>query len=357
MLYDIIYDGNRNAIKSEILDTLRRARWKKIPYSRALLFTLVITDNCTLRCEHCCEEAGPEKNTFLDSHVIDELAKEADNFFESYPHREIRITGGDPFLHPDIYQIIKSFTKRRDVLSYNVLDVETNGWWATDNETTKKHVRMLKRSGVDLLSMTVDYYHCKQGKFNIYEHADRIENTARKEDLQFRHIKSGTNFSKDEEIKREEEKHAECCNSHMDGLPLVTPIGRGRLLHEKYWGDHTECIAKGCRLNPPTLFKVKGVYLHRDELTIGANGNVYPCNSGKEFEHVTLSIGNIYDDTPPVHNPIVELIQEKGLRGLSREAGISLREHWKMYYKMSPCGWCHEILREHGKTLAEKLYN
>ena len=113
---------------SQILDSARRYLWKHISYPKTLLYTLVITNKCTLRCDHCFEEAGPENNTFLDAYRIEHLAEESIEIFNNYPEpREIRITGGDPFLHPDMYQIIKSFSKRRDLLGYDTLDVETNG--------------------------------------------------------------------------------------------------------------------------------------------------------------------------------------------------------------------------------------
>ena len=356
----LISGPKRGAIASQIIDSFRRYAWKRIPYESSLLYTLVITDKCTLRCEHCFEEAGPENNTFLDAYRVDELAGESIDVFKGYLEPKlIRITGGDPFLHPELYNIIEAFSKRKDSLNYDSVEVETNGWWATSDRATEGYVRMLKEAGVDILSMTVDYYHCKQGKFDIYEHSDRIETVSKEQELPFRNINVGMLFSDDEEIKAEEEKHAECCQANIWGLPEVTPIGRARSLPEKYWGEHAFCTAENCRLAPPTLAKVVG-YIHMDEITIGVNGNVYPCNSGKQFEHVSLSLGNIYENPMPgilehQNNPVVQLIRDKGLSGLSKLAGIPLSEHWKMYYKFSPCGLCHEILREHGDTIAERL--
>lgn len=336
-------------------DSATREEWKKIPYERGILLTLTLTDKCTLRCEHCFEEAGPENNRFLDANRLDELAEEAMKVFKKYKRRELRVTGGDPFLHPNIYQIIESFSKRREGLEYTCLDVETNGWWATDEKTTRKTISKLKEAGATLLSMTYDYFHCKQNKFDIYEHFHRIEKSAKEEGLELRNILTGILFTEDEEIKKELEKHKEYCSACW-GLPNVSPIGRGRSLPEKYWGEHITCTARGCRLNPPTLARVRGKWEQTDEITIGPNGNVYLCNSGKEFEHATLSVGNIYETglseiLENQNNMIVDLIREEGLRGLSKRAGLSLGKHWKMYDKFSPCGLCHEMLREYGEKI------
>jgi MoaA/NifB/PqqE/SkfB family radical SAM enzyme len=350
----------QNPILTQFTDSIGRWKWKIIPYRKDfLLFTLVITDKCVLKCEHCFEEAGPENNTFLDAARIDKLAEESIDIFKKYQSREVRITGGDPFLHPDLYQIIRSFAERKNLLGFEILDVETNGWWATDDKTTERYIKMLKEAGVTLLSMTVDYFHCKQGKFDIYEHFDRIYEVSEKQGLEFRHITTGICLSDDEEIRKEEEKHKKCCGY---GLPEVTPIGRARLLPEKYWEGMHVCNARGCRLTPPTLPKVRGTYRHTDEITIQRDGKVYPCYSGKDFGHAGLSIGNIYEKLLPEiienqHNSIIHLLRKKGLRGLSKVAGLSVREHWEMYYKFTPCGLCHELLREHGKKIAEKISN
>ncbi|MCK4730509.1 MAG: radical SAM protein [Candidatus Aenigmarchaeota archaeon] len=357
--YDLYLDTEylKNPEIAQTKDSLGRDMWKKVPYERNLLFTLVITDKCTLKCEHCFEEAGPKNNTFLSASEINKLAEESIDIFKNYKNREIRITGGDPFLHPDLYQIIESFSERKDLLEYNTLDVETNGWWATDDKTTEKYIEMLKESGTDLLSMTVDYFHCKQDKFDIYKHFDRINKIAGEHDLQFRDITIDMCLSDDEEIKKEAKKHEKCC---WGIIPEVMPIGNARQLPEKYWEGLHPCRAEGCRLTPPTIAEVVGIYVHTDEITIQKDGNVYPCNSGKDFEYTTLSMGNIYEELLPEiienqNNPIVQLLQEEGLRGLSEIAGIPLRKHWEMYYKFTPCGLCHELLRVYGKKISENL--
>ena len=332
-------------VKAQIEDELLSG-WKKVLFSqheKGMLLTITTTNKCTLKCNHCFEEAGPENNLFLDKNRIDKLAEESIDLFKQYSSKEIRITGGDPLLHPDIYQIIDSFSRRKNLLGYSTLDIETNGWWATDNIKTGDIVMKLKESGATLLSMTVDYWHKKGRVFPNDEHFDRIEKASEIVGLEFRHI----NVSFPLAIKGED-----------DFIPEVTPIGRGRKLPEKYWGSHMSCRARGCRLTPPTQAIAPG-YSPIDEITIGSNGNVYPCNSGKEFEHASLALGNIYEkplaDIVKEENKIVETIRERGLRALTKTVGLSLWGHWKMYDKFSPCGLCHEMLRKNGKEITERL--
>jgi MoaA/NifB/PqqE/SkfB family radical SAM enzyme len=346
-----ISDGrikNYSPRKKQTLEFLNRLKWKFIPYWTTLLYTLVVTDKCTLRCDHCFEEASPDNKTFLNADRVDRLAEESVPIFHKYPSREIRITGGDPFLHQNLYDIIESFSKRKERLGYDCLDIETNGWWATDDKQTKKIVSTLKESGATLLSMTVDYWHEKNSPFPNEQHLSRMLKIAEEVGLEARPINLGMpNFK------------LKVHDNYIFPPPEVVPIGRARNLPEEYWGEHSMCRMQGCRLSPPTLGKVAG-FVHSDKITVESDGNVYPCNSGKSFEHATLALGNIYDKTLPEilkdnKNSIVRLIKRKGVRALTKIAGFSIDEHYAMYDRFSPCGLCHEMLRKYGKEISDSL--
>jgi MoaA/NifB/PqqE/SkfB family radical SAM enzyme len=341
----------------------RRARknWPK-DYDHDLMLTVETTDQCTLRCDHCFAESGPEKNTFISHKKIEDVAKECEVIFPHYREKSIRITGGDPFLHPKIFEIIKSFSKRKKKLGYYSIDVESNGWWAKDDKTARRYIRKLKESGADLLSVTNDYFHCKQGVFDLNEHMSRIGRISAEEGLRFRNILTGWGPDPDEKTAKEMEEHKKSCGS-CTGLPHITPIGRARNLPEKLWASPFDSSrVRGCRLSPPTFLPEVGSerYAHRNEITLGPDGNVYPCNSGKEFEHASLAIGNVYKKSlahiiQNPENPIVDIIRNEGLRGISRRAGITSPNHWAAYWKMSPCGLCHELLRTRGKQIQKKI--
>ena len=343
----------------QLKEAIGRYKWLFKNYDQRILLTLVTTDKCTLRCDHCFEEAGPEKNTFLDAKIVDGIAKESEEIFGNYKTALIRITGGDAFLHPQLNSIIGSFTRRRDSLGYDFLDVETNGWWATDDEMAWSYIIDMKKLGIDMLSMTIDYFHCKQGIFDIDDHYDRINKISREENVPFRNINTGFGFW-DGEAEEKLEEHRKTCKKCGPGGLLVSPVGRARDLPECYWGGLHTCIAEGCRLVPPTFMGFYGTPFHTEEVTIKQDGNVYLCNSGRDFENVSLSVGNVYDNslTDILENPdnkIVSMIKKGGLRTLSKRAGIPIDEHWKLYGKMTPCGMCHEMLREYGKEISERL--
>jgi MoaA/NifB/PqqE/SkfB family radical SAM enzyme len=334
-------------------------------YSKDLLLTMVLTDKCTLRCRHCFEEAGPEKNNFLEAPRLYENKGDIVGLIGRYPeeYSSIRITGGDPFLHPELYEIVSFFSGLKDETGYYSLEVETNGWWATDEASSRNNVKKLKASGVDILSMTADYFHCEQGVFPIERHFERIKKSALYEGLGFRAINNPPLLFKGRysNVDAEFEKHRETCN-RCEGIPVSTPIGRARELPKQYWGqieDHFVCLSEGCRLNIPTIAAPGKVYIRTDEITVGPTGNVYPCNSGKEFEHATLSLGNLKEgslleviDSP--ENPILDMIRKKGLRGIGSAAGLSRKDYWRLYFERTPCGLCHYLLDELGEEISKR---
>ena len=350
-----------------------------------LLFTMEITDKCTLKCDHCFASASPDNNTFLDSDLVEKRADDLVELFQQYQPRnnesvaieyflfqakkegnmekynrlleemdelnlkaptsasQIRITGGDAFLHNNLYDIINTFSSRKDLMNFSSIDVETNGWWAVDDETAKDIILKTKKAGADCISMTIDVWHKKNSPFPNDEYGKRIQKLAEKLDFPFRYITSGLSA---------------VWGDWLDIKPTASPVGRARNLPESQWeGDFLKHY--GCRTSYPNSLHPMG-YSKTDEITIGPQGNVYLCNSGREFEDANLSLGRWYEK--PIlqlmeedSNPILRLLKEKGVRGLTELLGISLEKHYELYDKMSPCGLCHEMLRENGKEIMEKL--
>lgn len=62
-----------------------------------------ITETCNLTCQHCLFGAGPGRGNTLAGKRILELAKEA----VELGCRVFALTGGEPFLHPEIHSILK----------------------------------------------------------------------------------------------------------------------------------------------------------------------------------------------------------------------------------------------------------
>lgn len=355
------------ALKRNVMENAGRKKWEGLEIPRHLLFTLEITHKCILKCRHCFAEASPENNDFLESGIVEKLAQDSVVFFKRYPRlynnalfkkmteqdtrtrssSSIRITGGDPFLHPDIYRIIQSFSSRKQELGYGGLDVETNGWWATEDETASKVIRQIKKVGADCLSMSLSNYHEENSPFNNLEHYKRIKRVCKELGMNFRGITVDLPV-------------LSTFKGFDDFFPQVTPIGRARQLEEEYWGIgmHTS-LSDECRLSPPPFILSIG-YIHDNQITIDPRGDVYACNSGKCFQNASLSLGNLHKNSiieiiDKDANPIVRALRERGTRTLTKAAGLSLGQHYELYDKLTPCGLCHEMLRLYGKEITTKL--
>ena len=88
-------------------DMLRLAAYqdelRKIPKLRYLF--LELTDRCNLNCKHCGSKCTANNSTYLEYSIIEKTLYQV---ARKYNPSEIMIciTGGEPFLHPDIYKII-----------------------------------------------------------------------------------------------------------------------------------------------------------------------------------------------------------------------------------------------------------
>ncbi|AZR74283.1 hypothetical protein BBF96_13255 [Anoxybacter fermentans] len=67
-----------------------------------------ITDKCNLLCKHCSTEAGPTGEQQLNFKKIVEIIDEAYNLGVRY----FCISGGEPLLHPDVFEMIEYAKKR-----------------------------------------------------------------------------------------------------------------------------------------------------------------------------------------------------------------------------------------------------
>ncbi|MFH1744196.1 MAG: radical SAM protein [bacterium] len=93
----------------------------QVPYPEARLKDLIffVTDRCNMRCDHCMfwrrvDSPGPELG-------CDEIEKTAQSV---PPLRTAALTGGEPFLRQDLWEIVRTFFQRNRT---HHVQVDTNG--------------------------------------------------------------------------------------------------------------------------------------------------------------------------------------------------------------------------------------
>lgn len=85
---------------------------------------LELTYLCNLRCEHCYALASKDNKKFLSFEEIKNML----NFLKEKGLRIIELTGGEPFLHPDFYQILKFCLE-----NFEYVSILTNGTLVNEN--------------------------------------------------------------------------------------------------------------------------------------------------------------------------------------------------------------------------------
>lgn len=99
-----------------------------------------ITQHCTLRCPHCMQNAGPERNEMMSKDVFDR----AISFAHDIGSKVVMLSGGEPTSHPMFFEFLES------VLSGGFISVSvlSNGTFLKDHAFTERFAKMVaKRHG------------------------------------------------------------------------------------------------------------------------------------------------------------------------------------------------------------------
>lgn len=94
--------NNTNIIEAKIIDEIAPINALSMP----IKVYLTVTDKCNLRCKHCFGAFGKgyEMSVQQVEHILDQL--------EVSGVCQIGLTGGEPFCHPNIFEIIKMIVNR-----------------------------------------------------------------------------------------------------------------------------------------------------------------------------------------------------------------------------------------------------
>lgn len=135
----------RSAIKKENMEAL--ADYQRLLYTRPNLRFLFfeLTDQCNLNCQHCGSTCTLKNSTFLPYAAI---KKTLESVSEKYDPGNIMVclTGGEPFLHPDLIRIVSA----AHTLGFPV-GITTNGTLIDGRKA-----KMLAYAGLDTITISID---------------------------------------------------------------------------------------------------------------------------------------------------------------------------------------------------------
>lgn len=302
-------------------DGARRRFPKNGPYlSSPKMVTWEVTYACNLHCPHCFTESGRPGNNELDTEgaflLIDKLA-------EAKVLR-LLITGGEPFLRPDILEILEkvSTTGIR-------LDIATNGIELPDR--VLKGIRNLPvlhmHVSMDGIGMSHDRFRGRRGAFEA-----ACRNIRRMQDENINVSLSMTVTGQNiDEVEQVIDLALEMgCQGFFANAML--PVGRGKkIIHEHplgaddYYRFYRTLVEKGKELRGrleisgdmcfPFLFSSPrkgmstsgsmGCSAGYDTLCIGADGIAYPCHFLHDFplgDLTETSLMSLWKNSPALRD-------------------------------------------------------
>ena len=110
---------------------------------------------CTAACRHCLYACSP---SFGGGYMTEPIMDETFGLLREGGCRSVHIGGGEPFIEFDGLLTLLAKAKKFDVF---VDYIETNGCWATDEDTIAKHLSAINKAGADTLCISVDPFHAE----------------------------------------------------------------------------------------------------------------------------------------------------------------------------------------------------
>lgn len=115
-----------------------------------MILQLHITGKCNLRCKHCyIAEHGGELSCAEISLVLQQFSQLLQSMRREFGEPvfgHVHVTGGEPFLHPQIYQILRLMLEHRHMFHYAVMS----------NGTVLKHLQLVERLNLEALQVSID---------------------------------------------------------------------------------------------------------------------------------------------------------------------------------------------------------
>ncbi len=116
---------------------------------------LLVSYSCNAKCKHCYLNCGGKKSGKMD---IADAKRHLQSFKEEgIPKEEVHITGGEPFIDLDYLVSILDVAQEAGYSGFGF--VETNAFWATNQEKCKRILETIKKRGVEKLCISSDIFH------------------------------------------------------------------------------------------------------------------------------------------------------------------------------------------------------
>jgi len=295
---------------------------------------LLITEQCNIACGHCWFSSGPDRTARMD---LDEALGYIDQACELGTVEWISLTGGEPFMLPDMLEALVAYASERGFHTECV----TNCFWASTEDDAEAMLKRLADAGLDVVNISADDFHQRHISF------DRVRNcyvAAKRLGLRIVIMcaLSRSSTLRIGEISRllGEERIAIAKGDgfleRASALAVETgfiPVGRGETIPEDEWLIGSGPTGGPCR----TVLR---------DIVIAPSGKVLPCCSAAGLTGVA-EVGNARE------GGLRDLLEEAGRRRLfkvlSSEGPLGLRrliEHGPLENYVNRCHLCYDVLTD-----------
>lgn len=307
------------------------ARATVTPAAPARQVAVMITRRCNMTCAHCSVESGPKTGADpSEADLVDWIRQSA-----AANVRAIRLTGGEPMLRaPLVLRLLREC--RRLQLDTSLV---TNGFWGRTAPQARRHVRALRRAGLDSLTVSYDRYHAD---FHGPDPLLHISAAAEAEQLpMFVTVVRGAD---EDGLNALVQRFAGSRHARLR-LYDLQPVGRAQALPEASHRADVEGFCTACSFP-----------------AITDDGRMIACNGPAYFERAgsPLVVGSV-GETPIAAlfdrhraHPILDTIRTYGPAGLAAElrqmpefAAFPFRPHYG-----GICELCHQITRDRSAVAA-----
>ncbi len=141
---------------------------------------IFLSYKCTSTCKHCMYACSPQwKADWLSEEDAEKIFAQLSGHLHGSPYGKsdiginfgMHLTGGEPFLNFDLLLKLTQLANRYEIPS---TFVETNCFWCTDDERTRKKLVQLKESGLNGILISVNPFILEEISFEKTERAVRI---------------------------------------------------------------------------------------------------------------------------------------------------------------------------------------
>ena len=131
---------------------------------------LLVTNRCNMMCAHCMQDSKPNSNDFMSMEVVDDFI----NFTKNIEYGVLMISGGEPTLHPQLYDIVSKIYNESKLKPKKIL-IASNGDFIFDSSRTEM-VQRISKDFSDVVGWQISsfkYYYKLYNK--IISNSDKIK--------------------------------------------------------------------------------------------------------------------------------------------------------------------------------------